>query len=108
MTSDEHLTIIYADACHYICTTPFLYDLIIIDLFIDTVLPEGVYTYNFWENISRITGKNGYFIFNASTSVRRDAIFLSLLDMIGGFFSLKQYEAVRGTNTLLIGRSLIQ
>lgn len=105
---DEHLAIIHADASDYIRTTSEIYDLIIIDLFIDTVIPADVYTHDFWKHIRRITGKNGYFLFNASISTRRDTLFLRLLDTIAILFSLEKYEAVRGTNTLLIGKSLMQ
>ena len=108
LVADEQFSIIHADASDYIRTTSEIYDLIIIDLFIDTVIPADVYTHDFWKHIRRITEKNGYFLFNASTSTRRDTVFLSLLDTIGRLFSLEQYEAVRGTNTLIIGKSMMK
>ena len=64
ITSDENTHILCEDAFTYIEQTGKLFDLIIIDLFIDDRIPEQCFTSRFWERIIKSTGKRGNIIFN--------------------------------------------
>ncbi len=52
---DPHLTIIHDDAIVGVESLSRSYDLIIIDIFIDTTVPDAVYTTDFWRALHRIT-----------------------------------------------------
>lgn len=55
---------VIADAEEFVKKDKNTYDLIIIDIFKDTVMPEFLFENNFLYNIKQILNKNGYIIFN--------------------------------------------
>lgn len=56
--------VILADANEYVAKTNLLYDLIIIDIFEDCLMPDFVYSNSFIENIKRVLKPKGYILFN--------------------------------------------
>ena len=64
IASDEKTHILCEDAFAYIEQTDKLFDLIIIDLFIDDRIPEQCFTSRFWKKIIKSTEKQGNIIFN--------------------------------------------
>lgn len=100
ITPTDKLTIVNTDAFEFVKTTTTSYDLIIIDLFIDTEVPDGVYTSNFFNNIYRILNPNGQFVFNAA--LLHNNLPDVLTKTLSGF-SIKTYEKVLNTNTVIIG-----
>ena len=52
------------DAEHFVTTCEDSFDLIIIDIFKDNVMPEFLFQENFINNVKQLLNKNGYIIFN--------------------------------------------
>ena len=106
LKEDKNLEIIEADALSYVKNRERKFDLIIIDLFIDSVVPNVFYSIDFWKNIHLLTAKNGHIIFNASTS-NHDNIHLSeLISLLDKYklFSIQQHDLVEDTNTIIVGK----
>lgn len=55
---------IIADAEEFVKSTNFTYDLIIIDIFKDTEMPEFLFEKSFTDNIKKILHVNGFILFN--------------------------------------------
>ena len=103
--SDDNLQIICDDALNFINTTKSKYDLIIVDLFIDTKIPDFCYTVSFWETISKLSPLNSYLIFNSSI----DKSYIRINNknpegIISQFYESKVYDKVEGHNELIISR----
>jgi len=62
--SSSQLTITEQDAYVFVQKHSTNYDLIIVDLFIDNVVPSPFYSIEFCQNVSSILNKNGWLIFN--------------------------------------------
>lgn len=63
----ENLEIVVADAFDFVMRGTQQYDLIIIDIFQDTVMPSFLFEKNFTESIEDITAAGGYILFNTMT-----------------------------------------
>ena len=102
---DKNLEIICDDAFNFINTNSSKYDLIIVDLFIDTEIPDFCYTVNFWKTISKLSPLNSYLIFNSSIDKGKNRINnKNPEEIISQFYESKVYEKVEGHNELVIGR----
>ncbi len=67
---DTHLHIVCADAFEWVHTAPTShFGLIIVDLFVDLVLPAGLQTTAFWQELRRVLRPGGYILFNTLTEV---------------------------------------
>jgi len=103
--SDNKLQIICDDALNFINTTKSKYDLIIVDLFIDTKIPDFCYTVNFWETISKLSPLNSYLIFNSSIDKSNTRINnKNPEEIISQYYESTVYEKVEGHNELIISR----
>ncbi len=60
-----NVTLLIADAFHFIKTSNEIYDLIIIDIFNDQNMPKELFTDVFWNHIHRILSTNGLCLFNS-------------------------------------------
>jgi spermidine synthase len=103
---DENLTILCADAIGYVQQCQQVYDLVIIDIFIDDAVPDSLFHFNFWERLTLCIQKNGYFIFNAGIHQIEEDKFSHICMRLATCFDLNRYEKVEGANTLLIGRKI--
>lgn len=105
--TNEQLDIINGDASAFVQNTSDIFDLIIVDLFIDNQVPEIFYSTEFWANITRITSTNGYVIFNASVSQPSHNLLSNLIIFLKKSFSIELFTKVESTNTILIAHKLI-
>jgi spermidine synthase len=108
ITENENLKIHCIDAIDFIETNKELFDLIIIDLFIDLSVPDKFQTIDFWKSILRSKSSNGDIIFNAAildnkTSSNLDAMISFLKSKV---YKVSVYEKVNNTNTLIIANGL--
>ncbi len=104
ITESEKLQVIEDDAFKFVKTSKEKFDLVIIDLFIDTNVPPIFYEKEFCENISKLLQKNGSIIFNVGMKTEKDAKTIETLTFnFGCGFKFQFYPKVNGTNTLLIG-----
>lgn len=61
----SNLELISDDAFEFIKTTTNSYDLIIVDIFNDSKMPEELFENRFWENITKKLNVNGLCLFNS-------------------------------------------
>jgi spermidine synthase len=105
ITSSEKLQIIEANALEFVKTSEEKFQLIIIDVFVDTLVPTAFYGKEFCVNIQRLISSGGYFLLNAGLNL--DAETETLKNWMSTFangFQLNLLSKVNGTNTLLIGQ----
>lgn len=99
--------IIEDDAFLFTKTTKRRYQLVIIDLFIDTEVPPIFYQKEFCDRLARIISPGGSFIFNVgmNPSENRDSANL-LISFFEENFKLNMYPSVHKNNYILIGERL--
>lgn len=101
--STQNLEIVQTDAFSYVHNCKSLFDLIIVDIFIDNKVPVLFYTLEFWNKISSLTNSDGHIIFNAGIHLESnrniDQIITAITDI-----QFVQYDKVEGANTVLIGK----
>ncbi|MGB0973370.1 MAG: spermidine synthase [Flavobacteriaceae bacterium] len=65
LNNTDNVELITADAFEYIKSTTTTYDLIIVDIFNDTQMPEELFRTAFWKHICKLLTENGLCIFNS-------------------------------------------
>ncbi|NGX85151.1 fused MFS/spermidine synthase [Aequorivita sp. KMM 9714] len=101
------LQIVQADAFDYVKTSKEKFQLIIIDLFIDTTVPSKFFKKEFCDNVSRLLQKNGFIIFNAGVNLKNNSDKIEkIISNFGSDFKFEAFLKVNGTNTLLVGEKL--
>ena len=92
------------DAEHFVSTNKNSYDLIIIDIFKDTEMPEFLFQENFINNVKELLQKNGYIIFNTMLLdvSKKNKIDNYLQHFEGQYFDKKILKNVERYNDLLI------
>ena len=100
----ENLQIIIADAEKYITETKETYNLIIIDIFEDNIMPDFLFENTFISNILKILNTNGFVIFNTIVSDNsaqiRNEKFVRLIESKN--IILQRIPNLEGDNELLI------
>ena len=105
ITESENQTIIEEDAFQYVKNATDSFQLIIIDLFIDTEVPEIFFEKEFCQNVAQRMAKNGFLIFNIGINLIKDSNkSKSVIAHFGKDFDFKIHPNVNGTNHLLIGK----
>lgn len=104
ISSSHNLTIHNSDAFEFVKQHSSQYDLIIVDLFIDNVVPPQFYSEEFCQNISNILSEKGYILFNLGINEidnqKREAVVNYFQENFE--YKTSTYEKVVGTNFLLI------
>lgn len=109
ITSSKKLQIIEGDAFQFVKNSTEKFQLIIIDLFIDTNVPPIFYGKEFCENVANSIQSNGSFIFNVGMNLKKNSNTLeSVTSYFGDNFKLQILPKVNGTNTLIVGQKLMQ
>ena len=107
LKENENLDIICDDALDFISSNTQHFDLIIIDLFIDTEVPKSFLELNFWRNVVKASATNGAIIFNASLEKTKSKALIAVIDFLKTqFYKTEIYEKVNQTNTLIIAKGL--
>ena len=109
ISASDQLIIENADAFEFVSQSEVHYDLIIVDLFIDTLVPTVFYTDEFYENLKRLINVSGAILFNVGINLTEDH---PATDMIKRFkqdetYSCRVYQKVQRTNTLLIAQKVV-
>ncbi len=96
--------IINDDAQNFISKTKAKYDLIVIDVFQDNIMPDFLFEENFINNLKKILDKNGNILFNTivnfSTDLKRNEDYTTLATEY--FQNCKVLSKVEGNNELLL------
>ena len=103
LSGKKNLKIICADAFDFINQNKKLYDLIIVDLFIDDQVPANFYKLSFWQGIIKSNSSKGSILFNASLNDAKDKYLSEILSHLEkSYYQTQKIDKVNGTNTLLI------
>lgn len=106
LSETKNLKIICDDAIHFMNHNKDVFDLIIIDLFIDTDVPVTFYKLNFWDQLIKANSAKGSILFNASLNTKNDSHISEISSLLSANnYQLELLEKVNGTNTLLIAMS---
>ncbi len=107
VSESKNLTIICADAYAYIAQNQETFDLIILDLFIDTSVPHCFYEIFFWQKIVNAIQSKGTILFNASLNSLTQQTLIPVLDYLTtNNFDIDKMEKVNDSNTLIIAYAL--
>lgn len=98
---DKKVKVLEGDAGIYIQQEDQTYDLVIIDLFIDTEVPKQFYKKNFWKDVLRITNSHGFVLFNAGIDLDEDDLDAFLMRLPDDFI-YQVVSHVLESNTLII------
>lgn len=99
----SNLEIMIDDAFEYIFKTNNTYDLIIIDVFQDTTMPDFLFEDKFINRIKELVKKNGYILFNTMVKDKIDEARNQKYEShFNQHFSLKVYPKIEVHNELFI------
>ena len=105
LSRTEDLNIICADANDFMAKNKIKYDIIIVDLFIDTKIPSLFYEIPFWKNVVKACTNNGSILFNASLDNKNEIDIINIASFLfKNNFEVEKLEKVNKTNTLLIAK----
>ena len=105
VSKTNELQIICADALQFMQQNNKQFDLVIIDLFIDTEIPNSFFGTSFWQDIMRAIAVNGTILFNASLhKTDNDKLSDIILLLKKNNYTIEKIEKVDQTNTLLIAK----
>lgn len=107
LQNTQQLDIICADAFKYILESQATFDLIIIDLFIDTQVPEKFLKIPFWEALLKRKSTNGVILFNASLENSIQAPLETIIAYLKVHVNqVAIFNKVNNTNTVILTKSL--
>jgi predicted RNA methylase len=103
----ENLNVICDDAFHFVEKNNNTFDLIIIDIFIDTRVPNQFLDIPFWEFILKRKSTNGTILFNASLEKSLGKKLDTIINYLKShIYKVDVYKKVNQTNTIIIANSL--
>ncbi|WP_025741399.1 spermidine synthase [Aquimarina pacifica] len=106
ITNSNTLEIICEDAFAYIHQSKGQFEIIIVDIFIDTQVPEQFYSLQFWNQLMKRLSPSGYILFNAGINLTDQNKIKHLILAFETKIGFTEYQKVEGANTILVGRKL--
>lgn len=97
----EDFELIEADAAEFVKNTFETFDLIVVDIFINTGVPAVFYEKEFWENVESLVSNNGFVLFNAGIEWNKGKMY-DFLQVIPGSFAVQKYHNILGSSSLLL------
>ena len=105
LSPTKNLDIVCADANAFIAKNKIEFDIIIVDLFIDTEIPSSFFEIPFWKNVVKACDKKGGILFNASLDNKNENDIINIASFLYKHsFEVEKLEKVNKTNTLLIAK----
>ena len=105
LKTDKNLKIICQDAVQFLDETILNFDLVIIDIFIDTEVPNFVLEDHFWTAILKTASAKHQIIFNAALHQNNDQKLAGIISFLNqNKYKTETLNKVNGTNTLLIAQ----
>ena len=102
-----NLEIINDDAFEFVLKTKYHYDLIIIDIFQDTTMPNFLFEDFFINRLHSLLNVNGFILFNTMVIVEKDRLRnLDYRKKFSGNYSLRMYPKVEEHNELFTIKKL--
>jgi len=107
LIASKNLNIICDDALHFVAQNKEKYDLIIIDLFIDIVVPAPFLELDFWANVLHLRSSSATIIFNASLESSISHKLKNIISYLKSHvYEVVVHDKVNNTNTIIIAKSL--
>lgn len=100
----DNLNIILSDCIKHLEQNTDTFDLIIIDIFIDNIIPDFIFEIYFWDKIKNTLSEKGKFIFNAGINKLHKNQVENITNTISNWASIEIFERVETTNTVIIGK----
>lgn len=85
----ENVKWVLADAIEYVAEAKDKFDLIVVDVFIDAKVPQGIYDASFWRNIESLVADNKFVLFNAGIDLAEDKMY-NFIDVLPESLSIKK------------------
>ena len=101
--NSPNLTIINENAIDYVLKSNEKFDFILIDIFVDNIVPQEFYSFQFWNAISNLLEPNARLLFNAGILLKDSKVFNLIINKYKGKIRFIKKENVNKTNTLLLG-----
>lgn len=102
---NKNQKILNQDAVEFVQNCRETFDLVIIDIFIDIIVPEVFYQKKFLFPLSKLIRADGFFIFNLGIDLNKDSKEVSgVYSFFEKEFDLELYEKLNEVNLLLIGK----
>ena len=102
ISQGKKLKIVHEDAFLYVSRETQKFDIIIVDLFIDLVVPKKCYSISFWQSLQKMMSNKGSVIFNAGVNLQKKEALHKMMNQCNDIFKFQLFENVDKTNTLLI------
>ena len=103
----KDLKIICQDALEYVSQNTTLFDLIIIDLFIDIKMPKQFLELSFWEDIIKSKSSNGIILFNGSLEKEKSKDLRKVITFLKSkVYKVDVYNKINNVNTIIITQSI--
>ena len=107
LQTENNLTIICDNALHFVSKNEKQFDLIIIDLFIDVVMPDQFLKLSFWNAILKAKSVHGSILFNASLETTKSNALNEVISFLKSHvYKVETFEKVNNTNTIIIAKTL--
>lgn len=101
ISNSDKVKIICTDAFDFVAKNTEVFDLIIVDLFIDDTIPTPFFTNNFWQHLTHTK----QLLFNAALHVNNNEPLQNIKQLLEkNAFKITQLDNVNKTNTLLIAK----
>lgn len=97
----QDVSILEADAYPYVLETKNSFDLVIIDIFIDLLVPDKFYEASFWDAMTKVVNLNGFVLFNTGIDLSEEQV-NTFLDRLPDCFLYQVMFHVYESNTLII------
>ncbi|MGO1584737.1 spermidine synthase [Mesonia sp.] len=102
------LQVVCQNAVDFVKTDTHSYETLIVDLFINTQIPKPFLEVDFWQQTTKLLQPDAVIIFNAGIKNAHQAAIDLLIEQIAPLISFKKLEAVKGVNTLLLGKRMVE
>lgn len=104
----EPLQVFCQDAAEFAKNDTHSYETLVVDVFIDTQIPQVFLEVRFWENVASLLAPKAVIIFNAGIKEAHQTAIKLLMTQIAPLISFEKLDAVNGVNTLLLGKKMSQ
>jgi spermidine synthase len=107
LNKDLNLDMICDDALNFMNNNKQKFDLIIIDLFIDIIVPQIFLELPFWENVIKAKSSSGIILFNASLQKSKSDSLNKIIEFLKSkVYKVDVYNKVNEVNTIIITQSI--
>ncbi len=105
---NESLKIHCIDASKFVETNSEVFDLIVVDLYIDLNIPDQFLSLEFWNDLLNSKSSKGQIIFNASVGASTSTVQLKeiISFLRSKVYKISVHENVNATNTIIVASSL--